>query len=570
MALLVAAVPVSGQSARVRVEVSGVEGDVRSNVLNSLTLADVAADQRLDVGRIQRLNEEAPAEIRRALQPFGYYRAKVQSELITSGSPWVARYAIDLGTPLRVNRLDVRLTGEGRDEPRLVEAVSQFPLSEGDVLLQPLYTQGKASLQATAAELGYFDAAFDTSQIRIDLDSYESAIVLQFDTGPRYRFGSLTFNQEILDSSVVWGYVPFRPGDYFSVAKLIQLQNNLNDAPYFARAEVRPMPQEREGRRVPVRVDLTPQKAARYEVGLGYGTDTGPRATGTAFLRRLNRGGHRGRLDARVSGIERSVSGRYLVPQVFGTSALLTFSAAFDHFAPVTSKSDRWRTAVSLANDWSSWRRIVGLSFERESFEVGADSGVTTLLLLEGGLSQQQSDDPVFTTHGHRVAFELKGSEEALASSATFLRLAARGKYITSPATHWRLIGRLELGMTATSQFRQLPASMRFFAGGDESVRGYAYRSIGGRDEQGNVIGGKNLLTASGEIEYRFLESWGLAGFYDVGDAMSSIDFSSLKQGIGLGLRWRSPIGQVRVDGAFPLDDPNSDFRLHLRIGPDL
>ena len=570
VALLVAAVPASSQTARVRVEVSGVEGDVRSNVLNSLKLADVAPDQRLDVERIRQLHEEAAGEIRRALEPFGYYRAKVQSELITAGNPWVARYTIDLGAPLRVNRVEIRLIGEGRDEPQLVEAMSQFPLSQGDVLLQPLYNQGKAALLASAAELGYFDAAFDTSQIRVDLDAYESAIVVQFDTGPRYRFGSVTFNQEVLDSSVVWGYVPFRQGDYFSIAKLIELQNNLNEAPYFARAEVRPMPQEREARRVPVQVELTPQKAARYEVGLGYGTDTGPRATGTAFLRRLNRSGHRARVDARISGIERSLSGHYSVPQVFGRSALLTFSAAFDHFAPVTSKSDRWRTGVSLANDWGAWRRLVGLSLERESFEVGADSGVTTLLLAEGGLSRKRFDDPVFTTHGYRFAFQLKGSQEALASSASFLQLSAGGKYITSPLTRWRLIGRLDAGVTATSQFRQLPPSMRFFAGGDESVRGYAYRSIGERDQQGNVIGGKNLVTASGEIEYRFLEKWGLAGFYDVGDAMSSFDFSSLKQGIGVGLRWISPIGQVRIDGAFPLNDPNSHFRLHLRIGPDL
>ncbi|MGD8867244.1 MAG: POTRA domain-containing protein, partial [Gemmatimonadales bacterium] len=311
-----------------------MEGDVRSNVVNSLTLAEVPPDQPIDVARIRRLHEHAPDEIRRALQPFGYYRAKVQSELVTAGKPWVARYTIDLGPPLRVNRLEIRVIGEGRDEPLLVEAVSQFPLSEGDVLLQPLYTQGKATLQAPAAELGYFDAAFDTSQIRVDLDAYKSTIVLQFDTGARYRFGSVTFNQEILDSSVVWGYVPFRPDDYFSVAKLIELQNNLNESPYFSRAEVRPMPHEREAQRVPVHVDLAPQKAARYEVGLGYGTDTGPRATGSASLRRLNRSGHRAGLDARISSIERSLSGRYLVPQVFGSSGLLTFFAGFDYFAP--------------------------------------------------------------------------------------------------------------------------------------------------------------------------------------------------------------------------------------------
>jgi translocation and assembly module TamA len=173
------------------------------------------------------------------------------------------------------------------------------------------------------------------------------------------------------------------------------------------------------------------------------------------------------------------------------------------------------------------------------------------------------------------VEFTLRGADESLLSNASFLQVSAQGKLIRSFADRFRFITRLQVGHTETDQLRELPPTIRFFAGGDQSVRGYGYQQLGPLDEAGHVIGGEDLLTGSVELEYRFLEKWlflekwGVAVFYDTGNAMRSFS-GSLEEGAGVGLRWVSPIGPIRADAAWALTEPGTPVRFHLTVGPDL
>ncbi|MFP5506345.1 MAG: autotransporter assembly complex protein TamA, partial [Gammaproteobacteria bacterium] len=116
--------------------------------------------------------------------------------------------------------------------------------------------------------------------------------------------------------------------------------------------------------------------------------------------------------------------------------------------------------------------------------------------------------------------------------------------------------------------FRELPASLRFFAGGDQSVRGYDFQELGPRDASGQVIGGKHLVFGSLEYEHRVHGNWGVAAFVDTGNAFNSTH-EGLETGAGIGLRWRSPIGMVRLDLAAAVSQDNA-LRLHFTLGPDL
>ncbi|MEO8742502.1 MAG: BamA/TamA family outer membrane protein, partial [Lysobacteraceae bacterium] len=161
----------------------------------------------------------------------------------------------------------------------------------------------------------------------------------------------------------------------------------------------------------------------------------------------------------------------------------------------------------------------------------------------------------------------LRGGSTAIGSDVSFVQARVQASFVRSFGHRNRLLLRGEIGRTFTGNFDQLPPSLRFFAGGDRSVRGYGYQEIGPR-VNGKNIGGRNLAVFSIEGEHRITQTWGAAAFVDAGDAFNASPHAHV--GIGVGLRWRSPVGPVRIDIAHGLNDPQSPLRLHLNIGPDL
>lgn len=560
---------------RVRIEVEGLDRTLRRNVVASLSLEDARGDKDLNEERIRRLHARGEEEIATALQPFGYYRPDVVATLSRDGDTWVARYEVDPGPPLKVTSLDVRVEGEGSDDAWFQRDVREFPLQEGEDLFHPDYEGGKQRFVDDAAKNGYLDADFQTNEIRVDLDAYTADVVLHFATGPRYRFGPVTFNQDFLDPDLLRGYVTFEQGEILDVDELLQMQNALSDSPYFQRVEVLTRRDLAQGVEVPIEVNLTPSKHQRWSAGAGYGTDTGPRGTVALELRRINRQGHRGNVEVRGSQIEKSGQAQYQIPGAYPRTDVLTFSLGYSDLRTDTSESKSSLVGVGRTQARGEWREALALNLQREDFEVGLDEGRSELLIPQATWTRVRADDRISARHGDRVEFTLRGADESLASNASFVQVSAQGKLIRSFADRFRFITRLQVGHTETEQLRELPPTIRFFAGGDQSVRGFGYQDLGPLDEAGNVIGGEDLLAGSVELEYRFLEKWlflekwGVAVFYDTGNAMRSFS-GSLEEGAGVGLRWVSPIGPIRADAAWALSEPGTPVRFHLTVGPDL
>ena len=560
---------------RVRIEVEGLDRDLRRNVIASLSLEEVRKDKDLTEARIRQLHAKAEEEIATAMQPFGYYRPDVKSSLTQDGDTWVARYEIDQGPPLKVTNLDVRVDGAGSGDPWFRQDVQEFPLQQGETVYHPDYEAGKQKLVDDAAKNGYLDADFQTNEIRVDLDAYTADVNVLFTTGPRFRFGPTTFNQDFLDPDLLRGYVTYEEGEYLDVDEVLQMQNALSDSPYFQRVEVLTRRELAQGDEVPIEVNLAPAKPQRWSAGAGYGTDTGPRGTVALELRRINRQGHRGNVEVRGSQIEKSLQAQYQIPGAYPRTDVLTFSLGYSDLRTDTSESKSSLVGVGRTQARGEWREALALNLQREDFEVGLDEGRSELLIPQTTWTRVRADDRISATHGDRVELTLRAADESLASNASFLQASAQGKLIRSFADRFRFISRLQVGHTETSQLRELPPTIRFFAGGDQSVRGFGYQELGPLDEAGNVIGGEDLLAGSVEVEYRFLEKWlflekwGVAVFYDTGNAMRSFS-GSLEEGAGVGLRWVSPIGPIRADAAWALSEPGTPVRFHLTVGPDL
>ncbi len=578
LGLLLALIPGPVHAAKVKVEIDGVKRDLERNIRSLLSLAQ-EDDDKLDEARIRRLHAQAPEEIGVALQPFGYYKPQVRSTLEREGERWVARYTIEEGPPIKIASVDLAIVGAGEDDPGFRGIAEDFPVRRGEVLFHPDYEQGKKALVDRAAEAGYLDAKFEASEVRVDLERYRADVVMHFQTGPRYLFGDVRFEQDVLDPDLLVGFVTWKKGEPLDVNKVLELQNSLSDSPYWSRVEVVTRQEEAEGLEVPIQVNLVPAKTMRFSGGAGYGTDTGPRVSGAWELRRINRRGHRGEVAIKVSEIEQSLEASYQIPGAFPRTDVLSLNTAYARKITDTSESETGLIGAQRTQTRGGWREALSLAFQREDFTVGLDSGVSNLVVPGVSYERVRADDRIFTTRGYRLFGSLQGASASALSDSSFLQASIEGKAIRTIGARNRLIGRAQVGYTTTDEFRELPPRFRFFAGGDRSVRGYAYQGLGEPDTAGNVIGGEALLTGSLEYEFRLndirvfnkfsLEKFGLAAFYDAGNACH--DFScELEQGAGVGLRWLSPIGPIRADIAWALTDPDHAIRIHLNIGPDL
>ncbi|TDX98179.1 autotransporter assembly complex protein TamA [Thiohalophilus thiocyanatoxydans] len=552
------------------VNIRGVDDSLEKNVRLYLSLEQQKESVLLTEGRVKRLHDKASQEISNALKPYGYYRSEVSSELTKSDAgQWQASYTIDKGPPLRVTEFRLLVDGELRQDPALSNLIADLPLQEGSVFNHIQYESIKSDLTRLASERGYFQARFVEKQVKIDLDAYEARVNLHYESGPRYRFGDVSLQQDVLDPQLLQRYIPFERGDPYNLNEVIDLQYALNDSDYFSRVEVSPGEIDETQREVPVNVKLTPRKPHRYTLGVGYGTDTGARTRFGWEMPRLNKSGHRINTEVGVSEIGYSFGARYRVPVLDPRTDQLIYSAGVINEETDTSESTLRTLGVALNRSRGQWRESMALNYQQEEFIVAGDEGDSTLLIPGVDWSRTWGQGFVNVLDGLRFDIEFRGASEKLISDTDFFQVQGGLKGITSLGSKTRLIGRGRLGSTRTDEFNQLPSSVRFFAGGSQSVRGYAYESLGPVDDTGQVVGGKHLMVGSIELERNLGGKWGMAVFYDAGNAINNLD-DELEHGAGFGLRWKSPIGPVRIDVASAITQPGDPWRLHINIGPDL
>ena len=554
----------------VNVEIKGIDKPLEDNVRLFLSIEQQKDHALISEGRLRRLHQKAPQEISKALQPFGFYRPAIDAKL-SQPSPgfWLASYNINPGPALPIAEFDFSLSAEMRDDPSFVALVETLPLNQGAVFNHLSYENIKASLAKLAAERGYFDARFSEHRVEIDLKAYEARIQLHYDGGPRYRFGEVLLQQDVLSPSLLRRYIPFETGSPYTLNQLINLQQALNDSDYFRTVEVSPDEPQVESGEIPITVILTPRNPHRYTLGLGYGTDTGARTKFGWERPRLNQRGHRFNTELKVSEIGYSLSAHYRVPVLNPRTDQLVYSAGVVNEKTDTSDSTVRTIGTSLNRSRGPWRESISLNYQQEEFVVADDSGNSILLMPGVNWSRTWGSNFIRTFDGLRFDISLRGASEKIVSDTDFLQLQGGIKAITPLGQRDRIIARGRLGGTLTEEFHQLPSSVRFFAGGAQSVRGYAYQSLGPVDDSGEVVGGKHLMSGSIEFEHSLNGKWGLAVFYDGGNAIDKIS-DKLERGAGFGGRWQSPIGPVRLDIATAVSDPDHPWRLHINIGPDL
>ena len=546
----------------------GVELILRANIEKLLDIWQFNEKDIPSVSRMRFMHRQAPEQIASALRPYGYYRSTVEASLHDLGSRWQAVYRIVPGDRVAVDKASVKISGEGADEPEFknLQAFAEENIKRGYVLDQELYENLKRSIQSAAAKLGYFDAEFPVQEILVDLESYSADVTLHFTTGKRYRIGDITLSQDVnwLSEEMLAKYVGLEKNQAYDASEIQRVQSDFSNTSYYKKVDVRASFEDAVDRVIPVSVDLTHDNPKEFVYGAGYGTDTRTRVRFGLTRRRVNKAGHHYDLQANLSEIGFGVGASYTIPTLDPRtdSYGLAFSVEEENGAARNYRGVGIGGNFQFRDEF--WIKTYALDYELEE---NIDEAITSTLLVPSlewvRTSPFELENRINVYRGSWLKFDLSGGSNEVLSDTSFLQAKVSGKRIRTYDNGNRLIGRASVGATGVSDFSQLPVSRRFFTGGDRTVRGYSFENIAPED------GGKFLTEMSLELEVPFRPNFSWAVFGDVGDAFD--DDVDLRRGFGAGLRWRSPIGPVRIDVARGLDEPSGgNYHLHFGIGPDL
>lgn len=549
--------------------VEGVRGRLLENVLARLRINVYSKDSDLTETEILRLHQLSEQDIKSALAPYGFYSPEITGTLTQDEDLWSASYFIDPGQPVIIDSVAISVVGLGAEFAD--EFIAETPaMKKGDVLNQRVYEEEKRRILRRAAAFGFLDAEYLLHEIRIDRPSYTADIELQLDTGNRYHFGEIRVDQDIITEDLFFKFIEFDQDDYFSTRRLQELQRDLYRSDYFGSVVIEGDIEAAKRLRVPVDITVEPLKAYnRFSFGLGYSTDIRAYARFEWLNRLLNRWGHRLFSSVQYGELERYVTLNYTIPVVDPRYNALTGSGIWQKKSWEDTDTELYSTG--LLYEYSTPEHYYGVSLEylNEDYRVGDTTGESQLLMPGVLWTWALADDIVTTRHGIRALIELKGAEENFGSDASFAKLKAEGKAIITPVDTIRVIGRGSIGTIQVDSIDSIPPSIRFYAGGQKSVRGYKYRTLGPTDSSGAVIGGKILLTGGVECEKQFSENWRGVVFYDAGNAMNDINVD-LAHGIGAGIGVVLPFGQARLEFAYPLNDEGEAQYVYLSVGADL
>jgi translocation and assembly module TamA len=572
-----------------KVEIRGLNELMTQNVRVSLSLVD-AIGKNVSGRRMAYLMREAENETREALEPFGYYSPTITVERTRGGegddAVVSAVITVTLGEPVTVRRSNVAIEGVGGKDKYLRADLAEFKPEQGEVFDHTLYEVSKTRITRRLAERGYFDADFVSRKVEVTRAENAADIDLVWTSGDRYDMGPITFTQtprHIIRDSLLDKLVYWEQGSYYHQGKLDRFRESLARLDYFAGIDIQPHPEEAVDDEVPVTVTLTPAKRSIYTAGLSYGTDNGAGVRLGLERRYVNDRGHKllGQIDWAEK--RKTATVQYRIPAFAWVDGWYAISTQF--YDEQSDYLDTRRIEVvgsrsGQVNDRLNAVASLHALRERWAFAEDNDNDAATPVayryatFLYPSLRGEyvDADDRVFPRNAIGLNLELRGGVQGLGSDANFLQAHGVGRMYQGVGASNRLILRGEAGYTFTNELVDMPPSLRFFAGGDRSIRGYAYREVGpttiGSDGKKYALGAKNVLTGSVEFEHYFNDSWGAAAFVDGGDAFD--DKPDFHTGVGFGVRWRSPVGPVRFDIAHGLYDPDSQYEIYLNIGADL
>ncbi|MBV8042665.1 autotransporter assembly complex protein TamA [Pluralibacter sp.] len=557
-------------AANVRLQVEGLSGELEKNVR-----AQLSTIQSDEVTPDRRFRARVDDAIREGLKALGYYEPTIDFEL--KPPPEKGRQVLVVrvtpGIPIKIGGTDVILRGGARNDRDYLTLLKQRP-AIGTVLNQGDYDHFKSELSGISLRKGYFDSEFKKSQLGISLDRHQAFWDIDYDSGQRYRFGDVTFEGSQIQDQYLQNLVPFKEGDYYTSADLAELNRRLSATGWFNSVVVAPVfDKARDSKVLPLHGVVSPRTENTIETGVGYSTDVGPRVKASWKKPWMNSYGHSLSTDISLSGPEQLFDFTYKMPLLKNPlEQYYLVQGGFKRTNLNDTKSDSTTLGVSRYWDLSSgWQRAINLRWSLDHFTQAQVTNTTMLLYPGVMVSRTRSRGGLMPNWGDSQRYSVDYSSTAWGSDVDFIVAQAQNTWIRTLYDKHRFVIRGNLGWIETNDFDKVPPDLRFFAGGDRSIRGYSYKSISPKDSSGKLTGASKLATGSLEYQYNVTGKWWGAVFVDSGEAVDDFRDHDFKTGAGVGVRWASPIGPVKFDIAAPVGDKEvHGLQFYIGLGPEL
>ncbi len=551
----------------VEYQINGVEDEILDNIETRLDIMLKGFAEPLSEHSIHQFYQQAPDNILQAMQPFGYYKPEINSTIRQNGDQWTATFNINPGSEMRISKIDVQLTGAGEYDKHFINFLIQLPLKQGDILLTDKYKRAKEAFFEVAQHTGYVQAKITRSLILIDLDRYTTEITLHFDTGEQFFFGSINFQQNAFDESFLRRFIKIQAGEPYATTDILKLQEDLNRSGYFQQVVINPEIEDPQGQQIPIEISLAPRKSQVYNIGGGYGTDTGMRGIASWDVRHLNRRGHQFRSYLQGSAIQSNIQGQYLIPGFDPTTDQYSIGATGFNLDLPNTQGTAGLLQIASIRSKESWLQILSLNALYERFRIFEEPRTDAFVLYpEINLQLTVADNLMFANQGFRIGMSVLAGSKALLSKINIVEVEAEAKAIyTIEPTNTRFIARGNFGYISTPNLMDVPTSLQLLTGGPETVRGYSYLGLGP---------GRVLVVLSGEIQQKVFGKWYFAAFYDAGNAfnmdngMMSLS-KNLKRSRGIGIMRETPIGPARAYLAQTINEGKNGLRFVFTFGPD-
>jgi translocation and assembly module TamA len=550
-----------------RVEIEAPR-ELKATLEKGLNLVRWRLDPDMDAERLKRLVDEAVHEAREAAATEGYFSAQVRAEVESAGDPWVVRLSVEPGERTRVQDVDIRFSGpatsDGEARPRLARVRENWTLRPGRPFRQDDWEAAKRQAVRDLSGWRYAAASITDSRATIDPQAHRASLFVEMTSGPPFRFGELHVSgTRRYSDAIIENLVPVHPGETYDREKVILYQRRLLESGYFASVQAEIDAQPALADAAPLRVAVIDAPKHHFESGIGYNTDVGAR------------------LEARYSNQD-----------VLGTAWRFNSSLNLDQ--KIQSLPLEFNTPPRPGGVWNSFtararQQDIQNQVTREfavgvSQNYGASAAPTSYLVsahsedqrLAGGeadsahavyfgyrKSFRRTDALISPRQGYVLSGEVGGAPNAFASQQ-FVRGVASASLFLTLSRNDDVLLRGQAGAVRSQARKGIPSTFLFRTGGDQTVRGYAFESIGVQDN-GAVVGGRRLLVGSIEYTRWIGESWGVAAFFDAGNAWDAGVRTDVATGYGVGARFRTPIGPIRADLAYGA--LTSDWRLHFSVG---
>jgi len=570
VALLVLLLTSSQGFCLIKVEVKGVKGVLKENIYALLEIYRERNEKDVSEARVRQLFHKGFKDIRRALEPFGYFTPKIRGKLSEGhNGDWHALYRVRKGVPVRIRQLDIKIEGEGAQDKNLALTP---PFKVGDRFKQKLYEKFKEKLLETARSNGYLGARLTCHRIAVDPQNHTADICLHLDSGPHYRFGPLRFRQATLSPIFLRRFADFKYGEPLDVTRLGRFRSRLLDTDYFQDVKIDYSTDAADKENaIPIDVTLPMKKPNVFRLGLGYVSDVGPRVTLEWKRRYIGRWGHHFRLKFQFSPEDTLWSGEYFVPLSKPYSDYFSIKPFIEHYD--TDARNGWKYNVALTYSkatGSGWRRNAGINFGYENYRAGGEDDDSKELVPFVSWYKSKADNVLYANRGYSVRFSLSGEVGGFFANQSYLSSLMNTKIIRRFARDYRIIARMDAGVIASKDIDGIPSSARFYAGGQNSIRGYSLEELGPvNPKTGHVTGGRYLAVGSLELERHIYKMFSGAIFVDAGNSFDPDYKNRLEVGTGFGLRLRTPLGPIRLDFGFGVSENPVPFKFYLSVGPD-